>query len=247
MATSSPLKLAFMVFLLLTASAAWAQSCPRDNDDNPDVAAAASTLRGKVVLHHELRTWLGLKLDGPACGETELELTFDSSAKWRHAESLRNCRVTATGVIFDGLTGYYSTLYAIQNAVIQPEEFCHPYPISPDPARFTVPNSLRRYRVSIKIDTRGRGHTDVQVRKSFRRRLSGPRLVYVSYWLNGTGDFVWLGCADDFSVASMSGPPGSFFRESGGAFPYGVRLDEEGVNKIRFVCRRDSANTKSVN
>lgn len=247
MATPWPLKIAVSAFLLFTATVAYAQSCPQDDDDDLNVGASASTLRGTIVLHHELRTWLGLKLDQPACDEAEIQLTFHDSTRWRQAESLRECRVTATGVVFDGLTGYYSTVYAVHDPVIQPDELCHPHPISPDPSKFAVPNSLRSYRVSIKIDTRGSGHTDVRVRKRFHRKLSGPWLVYVSYWLRGDGDLVWLGCADDFTSPSISATHGSIFHDPGSLFQYGVGLDEDGVTKIRFVCRRVSANTKSSN
>jgi hypothetical protein len=245
MATPWPLKIAVIAFLLLAATVAYAQSCPQDNDDDLNVGAAASTLHGTIILHHQLRTWLGLKLDQPVCDEAEIELTFHDSTRWRQAESLRDCRVSATGEIFDGLTGYYSTFHAIHDALIHPDQPCHPHPISPDPAKLAVPESLWSYRVSIKIDTRGNGHTDVRVHKSFHRKVSGPWLVYVSYWLNGAGDLVWVGCADNFTAPNISAAPGSAVHEPGSPFQYGVGLDEDGVNKIRFACRRVSASTKS--
>lgn len=246
MATSWPLRTVLIALLSLCATQARAQSCPSENDDDLNVAKTASTIRGTIVRHHELRNWLGLKLDQPVCGETEIELTFDSSARWRETETLRGCQATATGVIFDGVTGYYSTKYAIQDAQIQPDASCRPFPIAPDPAKFTVPNGLRSYRVSIKIDTRGSGHTAMHARKSFHRKLPGPWLVYVNYWLNGGGDLVWLGCADHFIMSSMTAKPGSAFQETGGLAQYGVYLNEAGVSKIRFVCRRVSSTTAST-
>jgi hypothetical protein len=93
---------------LLLISVASGQNCPPTHVEGLSEASAPSTLHGTLVFRDELRQWLGLRLEQAACGETDIQLIFSDSKAWRGAESFRGCTISATGKLFDSLTGDYS-------------------------------------------------------------------------------------------------------------------------------------------
>jgi hypothetical protein len=244
--SSRPVRVSVIAFLagfsLLFASAAFAQSCPTQDAAGQHDAAEASVLHGTLVHHDELRTWLGLKLDQPACGETEIQLTFATSDALRDAETLRNCGVTATGALFLAPTPHYSAAMAIEDPRLQPDPSCRPLPLEPDPSKAPVAPDLRTYHVLIAIDTRGKGHTDVRVSSDPDAGAPlAPWQAYAHFSLNGGGDVLWFGCREGFAPAA---PVKN--RPSTPDYPrllnsdLGIGLDVDAVNTVQFVCRRVS-------
>jgi hypothetical protein len=124
------------------------QTCPGHSEHGLDNAQRPSVLHGILLVHDEIRKWIGLKLDQPACGQTEVQLVFSKAGAWREAEALRGCIVTATGKLYDSPTGYYSTGIAVSNAALKPDPSCRPSPVREDP-RSSHPTKcegvLRRY------------------------------------------------------------------------------------------------------
>jgi hypothetical protein len=154
--------LTILMLALATAGIASAQSCPPTDGSVAD-APEASVLHGTLVYHDDLRQWLGFKLDRPACRETEIELVFSNSAGWREAKSFRGCGLTIRGKLYEGVTGYYSTEVAIEDAALKPDPSCHPFPVEPDPALVPIPANVKSFHVSISTDYRGIGHVHIQV------------------------------------------------------------------------------------
>jgi len=232
----------FAAFFFLCASAAVAQSCPTQDAAGQHDASESSVLHGILVHHDELRTWLGLKLDRPACGESEIQLTFDTPDAWRKAETLRNCGVTATGVLFLAPTAHYSAGMAIENPKLQPDESCRPLPLDPDPSKAPVPPNLRTYHVLITIDTRGKGHTEVRVSSDADApEPLAPWQAYAHFSLNGGGDVLWFGCREGFSPGdAVKNPPATpdFLARPGSDLEIG--LDVDTVNTVQYVCRGGS-------
>ncbi len=226
-------------FFLFSASAAFAQSCPTEDSNGPHDASEPSMLHGILVHHDELRIWIGLKLSSPACGETEIQLTFDTSEAWRKADSVRSCGVTATGVLFLSPTGYYSTRMAMQNPKLKPDDSCHPAPVDPDLSNIPVPAGLQAYRVSITIDTRGKGHTTAAIWADPDARESlTPWQAYTHFSLNGGGDVLWFGCRDGFEPGDVTQAPESSEALRSQSSDLGVGLQVDSVNTVSFVCRR---------
>jgi hypothetical protein len=235
------IKRAVFVFLLALglAGAAFAQSCPTG-----DEAPVASVLHGTLVHHDELRIWIGLKVDRVTCGEREIQLTFGTSEAWRAAEALRNCGVTATGKLFYGPTGYYSADMAVGDPILMADISCHPFRVKPDFPQHSVPTGLRRYSVSITIDTRGKGHTAVRVwRGAGPRRSLSPWQAYTHFWLNGGGDLIWFGCPDSFEATDVAQVPDSSGHITRLGSDLGVGLHDDALNTITFVCRALSPST----
>ena len=54
---------------------------PRDQQRGLEEASRPSVLHGTLLVHDELRQWLGIKLDRPACGQKEVELSDDRSVQ----------------------------------------------------------------------------------------------------------------------------------------------------------------------
>ncbi len=222
---------------LLASLAASAQTCPTNEGD----ALQPSALHGKLLLHDELREWLGIKLDRPACGEDEVQLIFPKNEDWRKAETLRGCGVTAIGNLYESPTGYYSANTAISNATLNPDSSCHPFPVRPDSSAVPIPPTVRAYRSSITVDYRGKGHVGVKVWQGHHRRvLLKPWQAYVNYSLTGGQDVIWFDCQKDFRIGNITQVPASpdgllqdVPRQSGAALQ-----DMEGANVIEFTCRK---------
>ena len=184
--------------VLLCVVSARAQSCPVQDADEPGVAAGISSLHGTLRYHDDLRQWLGLRFDKPACGQNEVQLTFRDSAIRRRVESFRGCGVTATGTMFYRPSGYYSTEIAINDPVLRPDKSCHPFPIKSDPASIHIDPQVRRYYASITVDYR-EGHVQVMVWTGEDKRSAlRPWEAYVQYGLNSFGDGIFFGCVKGF-------------------------------------------------
>src|SRR5690349_10415339 len=170
-----------LAFLLLAAACLDAQQCPAEDGKNAGAAVNPSVLHGTLVAHDDLRHWLGLKLDKPACGQTEIQVVFSKVEESRAAETLRQCTVTATGALYESPTGYYSTAMAISGAQLKPDESCRPLPVEPDPTAVLMPSNLTTYSSSIRIDFRGKGHIDVAVTTNREKQVDlTPWHDYVS-------------------------------------------------------------------
>jgi len=228
-----------VLLALGAAGVAFAQSCPTENSQGPHDAPDSSVLHGTLIHHDELRTWLGLKLDQPACGETEIQLIFDTPEAWRIADALRTCAVTAAGKLYLSPTAYYSARLAVANPALKADASCHPFPVEPDPARHPISAGLRSYSVSLTIDTRGKGHTAVRVWQGSAQRTSlQPWEAYANFSLNGGGDVLWFGCSSGFEATDVVQVPkfsGDITRV-GSSLGVGLQVDR--VNTIAFVCRR---------
>ena len=243
-----PLAILFLsVFPVLAASA---QNCPVRNERGPAEASVDSTVHGTIVLHDELRQWLGLKLDQPACAQFEVQLVFSDVKAQRSAETLRGCAVSATGKLFDSPTGYYSAEIAISNPALKPDPSCHPFPVKPDQSTAPIPASLKSFRASITVDYRGKGHVDVRVWQSADKELLQPWQSFVHYHLTGSQDVMWFGCREDFGIRGITQTPKSpdGFIEGDEDFPGTVLQDMQGVNKVEFECEKkpESASSKKA-
>jgi hypothetical protein len=146
---------------LLGAATVNGQTCPADGKQG--ISDKPSVLQGTLLLHEEIREWIGLKLDQPACGLTEVQLVFSKPEAWREAKSLRGCKVTATGQLFESPTGYYSADVAISNGALKPDASCKPSPIEEDPGTAPISPNVKTYHASIIVDYRGKGHVDIKV------------------------------------------------------------------------------------
>ncbi len=219
-----------------------AQTCPAHGDKGPGEGLEPSVLHGTLLLHDELRKWIGITLEQPVCGQTEVQLVFSKTEKWREAEALRGCAVTATGKLFDSPTGYYSADMAISDATLRPDASCRPSPITPDPYAVAIPPTINSYHASITVDYRGKGHIDVSVWQGDGKPvLLTPWQAYVSYTLTGGGDVIWLDCQKDFRIKDITQTPknpNGIFEDS---FLTGTVLqDISGRNVVKFACQRKS-------
>jgi hypothetical protein len=228
--------------ILYLASTASAQSCP---DANTGVAAKSSVLQGALTYHDELRSWLGLRLDHPECGENEVELILAKPEEQRRAKALQGCGVTATGELYYGETGYYSAKLAISIESLKPDASCRPRPLEPDPAKANVPADLRSYQASITVDYRGKGRVTVEVWTDEKRRVSlKPWQAYVDYRLNGAADVVYFGCREGFEWRDANQIPKSSRGVSNGSDSNRASAllnDSVSPNVVTFTCEQAKA------
>ena len=232
-----------LLAVLCVSTSAHAQSCPRHDSEGGDDAADASLLHGTLVHHNELREWLGLKLDRPACGQNEIELVFYDSSAWRRADSFRGCGLTVVGKLYDSPTGYYSSDMAIEEGKLKPDSSCHPFPVRPDPSTTSIPKDLRTYRASITVDFRGKGRVVVKVWNDRDPQVSlRPWEAYVDYMLTGGGDIIRFDCRKGFQARDISQQPKSHrgLLNDVPDFPSVGLVDLNGTNTISFTCQRGS-------
>lgn len=235
------MRIAFLLAGLLVACVAvTAQSCPARDSQGPFEAPSPSTLHGTLLVHNDLRDWIGLKLDRPACGESEIELVFQNGDGFRGAETYNGCALTAIGKLFDSPTGYYSANIAISDPDLKPDPSCHPSALTPDPSESPMPPAVTRYRASIVVDYRGRGRVTVEVRDSQNNQPLKPWQPFVKYLLTGGRDGIWFSCGDGFTVqkasASPKSPHGIFSDDPN---QWGMSLEDlTGMNTIHFICKK---------
>lgn len=192
-----------------------------------------------MVYHDDLRRWLGLKLDKPACGQREIQLVFSDAAAWRKAETLRGCLLTVTGKIFDSPTGYYSASLAMSDSTLHADSSCHPFPVKPDLSTSPIPPSVRLYHVSITVDYRGKGHVGVHVSDGQNGAMPlKPWQAYAHYMLTAGADVIWFGCRKEFQLEHVTQEPagGEILPEDDDA---GAALrNMNGSNIITYSCQR---------
>lgn len=229
--------LAVVLGACLTANA---QNCPLLREQGFAEASAPSALHGALIFHDELRHWLGLMPDQPACGQTEIQLVFKDAESFRRAKSFRGCTITVTGKLYDSPTGYYSADMAIADAELKPDSSCHPLPIEPDVTTAPVPSGLKSYRALITVDYRGKGHVDFRVWENGNKRMLQPSAAFVRYNITGGGDVIWFGCREGFNVHTIMQTPqptdGTITRDE--EFSGTVLQDLEGINTVEFGCEK---------
>jgi hypothetical protein len=225
--------------ILWLAGAAYGQSCP---DADTGVAAKPSVLDGALTYHDELRSWLGLRLDHPECGENEVQLVFAKPEEQRAAETLQDCNVTAIGKLYNGETGYYSANVAMSIESLKPDASCHPKPVKPDAAASGIPPDLRNYQASITVDYRGKGHVRVEVWKDKSREVPlKPWEAYVNYLLNGAADLIYFGCREGFEwrdANQIPKAPREISSESDLNRASALLNDSVSTNVVTFTCEK---------
>jgi hypothetical protein len=225
-----------IVLVVLLAVCAAGQLCPTGRSTE---GVGPSVLRGTVVYHDELHPWLSLKLDRPACGETEMQLVYAEADKYKFAKSLQGCTVNATGTIYEGVSGYYSARLAMQDPLLSPSTSCQPHVVEPDLSQTRIPADINSWQATITVDYRGKGHVDVSVWQSADHRVQlKPWQAYVNYILTGTADVIWFKCRNGFHIGeSSSSPPGEALPNTPETMGITLR-NLNGVNKVNFTCRR---------
>jgi len=182
------------------------QSCPSADGKNPN-AAASSTLSGTVRLHEGTRPWIGIALGEPACGVREIELAFGTREDWIRTKSLQGCKVTATGIISESVTVYYSAELNLFNPGVVPDHSCKPAPVEADAISHTLPAGLSSYRATVSIDV---GHNLPLKGKVWtvdgKVLLSPSWQAYAQPSLNGEKDLD-LQCHEGFTLQSFSSNP----------------------------------------
>jgi len=165
-------------------------SCPNYDKYKDLDAPKPSVLHGTIQFHDEIRQWLGLKLDKPACNESDIQLVTMKSDGYRQMKTFVGCAVSVTGMLFQGATGYYSADLAI-DPKIKPDAGCHRAGLEPDPATVSIPAKLRQYKVSITVDYRGKGHVDRRAWNNNSPQESlEPWQTYIDYTMTGGRDSI---------------------------------------------------------
>jgi hypothetical protein len=229
------IRVVLSVLFSLVSISLLAQACPTaaDSETGSDTAHS-SVLHGRMVYHNDLRQWLGLRLDKPACGQYEIQLVFNDAAAWSNAEALRSCQVTVIGKIFESPTGYYSAVLAVSEPSLLPDRSCHAFPTKPDLSAAPIASSVHLYHVSITVDYRGKGQVSVHVSDGNRTTPLEPWQAYAHYMLTGGADVIWFGCRKEFQLEHARGTeilPGD---DDAGASLGNPR----GLNTITYSCER---------
>jgi hypothetical protein len=226
--------LAISFLLLLPVSG---QSCPSANGKNLD-AVASSTLSGSVRIHDGTRPWIGLTLAKPTCGIKEIELAFGKREDWIRTRSLQGCHVTATGIISESMTVYYSAELNLFDPVIVPDQSCKPTPVKNNSVDSALPEGLLSYRATVYIDVRHNLPLDGKV-----WTLSGAALIspswqaYAQPSLNGEKDLD-LQCHEGFTLQNFSSDPSN----AAAIFAPGiVRLQRSELvpSRLTIVCKKN--------
>jgi len=198
----------------------WGQDCPHESSTGPTVESVPRTLSGVLVYHNEIRQWLGLKLDEPICGVTEVQVFSGSGSNYddgleKLLEQERGCRVWLTGPLGIPMTGYYSAEVYQVVSKLEPLPGCIKQPPLPDYSKLKPGASVRSYTVMMMVNYAGRGGRVSAIVRSGGRILS-PWQVYASYTL--TGAYAFYGnCADGFKLSHVTG--------SKEAYPDGETMD----------------------
>jgi hypothetical protein len=224
---------------LLATLVANAQTCPKEDQHGGGEASKPSTLHGTLLLHDDLRHWLGIKLERPACGQTEVELVFSNVQGRRKAETLGGCKVDVNGKMFYSPTGYYSAAVAISDPTVKPDPACHPHPLETDPSSVHIPTAVGAYHASITVDYRGKGHVDIKVwQGDDKSALLAPWQAYITYGLTGALDVIWFDCQNDFRIKDITQTPPNPDGSPEGEPTSTVLHDMNGTNVIKFSCQR---------
>jgi hypothetical protein len=236
----------FAVALCLNAiQPAPAQSCPKENPNGPSIPSTTRTLNGTIVYHDALRQGIGLLLDSPACGQSEIELyasgktDAQTESNQRRLETLRGCKAKVTGPLDLAPTGYYSTDIFQNVDEAESDVSCIPQPPLPDFSR-TKPNpAIHSYQAKLTVSSLGEGSIHGEARSN--GRLLTPWQAYVHLFL--TGGFVLYGsCADDLRLSHVSGTPAAHASQIDYQAAMGGDL-EKGIQSaaMTFTCTRESS------
>lgn len=198
--TACILALAVVTF---TPAPAFGQQCPQASETGPHDTSEVRALEGRLVFHDAIRKWFELKLDAPQCGQISIELVRVSLDDRRPLEILRGCRVRSTGTIGFAATGYYS-LDMYQDVVgIEPIGTCDTQLPLPDYSDVKPDETVRKYRVDMRLDYEPGDHPITFHVSSAGKDLQ-PWQAYASYML--TGGFVLYGnCAEGFVIDKVFG------------------------------------------
>jgi hypothetical protein len=222
-----------LILATLGSCALFAQSCPSSDGKSFD-APQLSVLHGTIKYHPGTRPWLGLVLEKPVCGASEIELAFGRRDGWSRAKQMDHCSVTVKGVISESVTVYYSADLNIFNPVITADSDCRLLPADPDYEKMTIPDSVKSYEVTV--------FTDIRENKPLRGEVSasGQRLepwrAYVEIFLNGEEDLN-LSCRKGFRLISFKSTKGT----SELFDPNTARLNAEdgSPGSLTIVCHRE--------
>lgn len=240
-------------WLLILASISYAaislnaQNCPPD--DSP-TAIKQSVLSGTVRFHRELRDWLGLELNSPACGQGVVQLTFldgDTSLRFRQTMALDGCKVKVTGVIEMPVSSYYSAGLYIADGKIEPEASCRPGPLPPELSAAPVQKDIESYQATVSLDIEKNKPMDVSVRRTDGQDVGlNPWQAYIEAGLNGSRETLWVTCRNGFLAKSattlVNGREGkSNDRLTAGTL--GLATSETGQSSITITCVKDTKKT----
>ncbi|HXB62795.1 MAG TPA: hypothetical protein VNU94_08110 [Acidobacteriaceae bacterium] len=187
-----------LIFLTLGMQTLSAQNCPADSGE----LTTPSSLQGTIAYHHELRDWIGLKLQQPACGQNEIQLTFSDTAGYKHAETLRGCSVAVTGSLDESPTGYYSTDFFIVDSYIEPAPNCQPQPPIVYPSASKIPASIKSYSVTATIPADNEPIRIRARRTDQDKAFLSPGEAYIQTRLTG-GYVLYALCANGFTTTSF--------------------------------------------
>jgi hypothetical protein len=222
-----------LILVALGAGTLFAQSCPSSDGKDID-APQASVLRGTIKFHPGPRPWIGLVLQKPACGTSEIQLAFSTGERWHRIKQMDRCSVTVKGVIIESPTAYYSADLNIFDGTATPDPECKLLPHDPNYSKLTIPDSIKSYEATIFTDIRGNKPLRGEVSSS-RRRLE-PWQAYVETLLNGEKDLN-LSCGKGFELLSFK----SMGSQSELFDPNTARLyvNEGAPASLTIVCRRE--------
>jgi hypothetical protein len=239
------MRIACSALLFVAFQHAIAQDCPRENPNGPSIPSATRTLNGTIVYHDALRQWIGVRLDAPVCGQSEIELiargNTDSEMRssQRTLDTLRGCKATATGTLDLAPTGYYSTDIFQNVDKAEPDASCIPQPPLPDFSRAKPNPAIYSYQAKLTVSSLGEGSIRGKARSN--GRVLTPWQAYVHSFL--TGGFVLYGsCADGFELSHVSGTPAAHASQ----IDYQAAMDgdiEKGIRSaaMTFTCTRESS------
>lgn len=195
-------KAPLLCLLTLIGPACAAQVCPKDVA--PDQEPPPSTLSGTIHHYRQLRDWIGLDLDTPACGEKTIQLIFLKPSGAKRASSFDGCNARVTGAIYESPTGYYSATLAISDPVIGLSPDCRPKAVPLPKAPPPPPSDLRSYSYSVVVNIPGNVPiTGRAWRTDGKQGGLEPWSAYADVTLTG-GYFTWANCRRGFVAAAAS-------------------------------------------
>lgn len=204
-----------LALLLITcgATAASARQCPRSTAT--DTASHVQMLNGRLIYHNGIRQWFELRLDGPKCGKSSIQLTAPENG-WKSLQTFRGCRVQSVGQIDFSPTGYYSLELYQYVTRLKPTAACVKKPPLPDYSKAKPDPHVRSYTVHMYVNY-GPGDHPIRFRVRSAGRELRPSQAYAGYML--TGAYVLYGeCGQGFAVDKVFGTPAarpSHFLERG--------------------------------
>jgi len=144
-------------FAICGANPAFGQECPHENSMEESIASQVRTLKGRLIFHDGIRQWFELKLDGPQCGQSSIELV-QVEEKYKSLEIFRGCRVATDGAIDFSPTSYYSldTFQDVKN--IKPVGTCSRQPPFRDYSGAKPDMLIHTYRVEMLVNYRSGDH-----------------------------------------------------------------------------------------